>query len=127
VLLCFVIILQELKLDGNRLEFIPSLSLNGPESLRKLSLKNNRIGITYTFRRKEIYQLNFYNLLFLFSDSIQQGSFLSQKSLLVIDLTSNRINNVEIGAFEGLSVLKQLLLSENRLSKFNSDIFSGNI
>lgn len=43
-----VIISQELKLDGNRLEFVPSLSLNGPESLRKLSLKNNRIGITYS-------------------------------------------------------------------------------
>lgn len=41
----FVIFLQELKLDGNRLAFIPSSSLNGPEALRTLSLKNNRIGI----------------------------------------------------------------------------------
>lgn len=63
----------------------------------------------------------------MLADSIQQGSFLSQKSLIIIDLSSNRVNNVEIGAFEGLSVLKQLLLSENRLSKFNSDVFYGNI
>lgn len=63
----------------------------------------------------------------MFTDSLQQGSFPSQKSLTVIDLSSNRVNNIEIGTFEGLSVLKQLLLSENRLSKFNSDVFYGNI
>lgn len=52
---------------------------------------------------------------------------MSQKYLTFIDLSSNRVNNIEIGAFEGLSMLKQLLLSENRLSKFNSDVFYGNI
>lgn len=35
---------QELKLDHNRLASVPSSSLNGPESLRMLFLKNNRIG-----------------------------------------------------------------------------------
>lgn len=68
-----------------------------------------------------------YRVIFGFTDSIQYGSFLSQKSLTIIDLSSNRVNNIEIGAFEGLSMLKQLLLSENRLSKFNSDVFYGNI
>lgn len=71
--------------------------------------------------------LTYIKYYIVFTDSIQQGSFLSQKYLTAIDLSSNRVNNIEIGAFEGLSVLKQLLLSENRLSKFNSDIFYGNI
>jgi len=114
-----------LKLDGNRLASIPSTSLNGPETLRTLSLKNNRIGIIMS--QFYVKMININNSFFSFSDSIQQGSFLSQKSLIKIDLSSNRINNIEIGAFEGLSVLKQLLLSENRLSKFNSDVFYGNL
>lgn len=71
--------------------------------------------------------ININSYYYPFSDSIQQGSFLSQKSLIKIDLSSNRVNNIEIGAFEGLSMLKQLLLSENRLSKFNSDVFYGNL
>lgn len=60
-----------------------------------------------------------------FADGVQQGAFLSQKHLAVLDVSSNRVNNIEIGAFEGLSALRHLSLSGNRLSKFNSDVFDG--
>lgn len=36
--------LQKLYLDRNSFSSIPSMSLNGPQFLRLLSLKNNRIG-----------------------------------------------------------------------------------
>ena len=95
--LCF----QELYLGRNSLTFIPSSSLNGPKSLRVLSLVANRIG------------------------AVRSGAFQAQTHLEHIDLSNNLVHTVEGGALNGLHRLKSLRLSHNRLTRFNSDVFQG--
>ncbi|KAG8271003.1 hypothetical protein J6590_072537 [Homalodisca vitripennis] len=92
---------KELWLDRNSLTSIPSTSLNGPTSLRLLSLRDNRIN------------------------SIPEGAFVSQQSLERLDLYGNRLTVIEGGAFRSLVNLRKLNLGHNRLRKLNSDVFLG--
>ncbi|RZC37409.1 chaoptin [Asbolus verrucosus] len=92
---------QELYLDRNSLTSIPSSSLNGPKSLKILSLKTNRIGI------------------------IKNEAFQAQPHLEEIDLSNNLVHTIEGGALSRLNRLKSLRLSHNRLTRFNSDVFQG--
>lgn len=39
-----IFIFQILRLDRNNINSVPSLSLNGPQALREISLRENRIG-----------------------------------------------------------------------------------
>ncbi|VVC87052.1 unnamed protein product [Leptidea sinapis] len=65
-------------------------------------------------------------LLFrIFTATLRQASFISQKTLEEINLYGNMISNIEGGAFISLNELRSLELGRNRLSKLNSDVFQG--
>jgi Leucine-rich repeat (LRR) protein len=109
---------QELFLGRNSLISIPSSSLNGPKSLRVLSLATNRIGNPFGARKR----------LFpngLLSGIVKNGAFQAQPNLEQIDLGNNLIHTIEGGAFKRLDRLKSLKLAHNRLTRFNSDVFQG--
>lgn len=93
--------LQELRLDRNRLNAVPSASLSGPKALRSLTLSSNRIK------------------------SIDDDAFYAQPNLEKIDMSNNRLNKVAGGAFGGLPKLRKLKLGYNRLVHLNSDVFQG--
>lgn len=111
---------QELYLDNNDFKVIPSGSLNGPESLKILSIRSNHIGtqlfyVTYVLVIKK----------YAIADSIKLDSFSVQLNLESIDLTDNLLATIESGAFAKRENLKTLKLAHNRLTKFNSDVFTG--
>ncbi|KAF4532487.1 hypothetical protein B566_EDAN003063 [Ephemera danica] len=93
--------LQELLLDRNALNAVPSASLNGPRALRALTLSHNLIG------------------------TVRRDAFWSQPRLELLDLSSNGVAVLEGGALSGLSRLRALRLAKNRLTRLNSDTFKG--
>jgi len=80
---------------------IPSTSINGPHTLRIISLTSNGIH------------------------SIKEGAFAAQPGLEKIRLDHNDLNVLEGSPFSGLSKLRELTLSQNTLARFNSDVFQG--
>lgn len=109
---------QELYLDNNDFKVIPSGSLNGPESLKILSIRSNHIG-------KQLFYACASNKKYAIADSIKLDSFSVQLNLESIDLTDNLLATIESGAFAKRENLKTLKLAHNRLTKFNSDVFTG--
>lgn len=53
------------------------------------------------------------------------GLFNRIPNLKTLDMTRNKINNIEEGAFEGATSITDILLSENLISGVNSMIFRG--
>lgn len=114
-------IFQELYLDNNDFKVIPSGSLNGPESLKILSIRSNHIG-TYNYHNIILCSSN---TSYALVDLIKLDSFSVQLNLETIDLTDNLVATIESGAFAKRDNLKTLKLGHNRLTKFNSDVFNG--
>lgn len=63
--------------------------------------------------------------LCIFAGAIKNVAFQSQPTLERIDIRNNLVSSIEAGAFTRLEQLKFLLLSRNRLTRFNSDVFQG--
>uniref|UniRef100_A0A2H1WGG8 SFRICE_032677 n=1 Tax=Spodoptera frugiperda TaxID=7108 RepID=A0A2H1WGG8_SPOFR len=144
-------VLKVLRLDRNNMNHVPSSSLNGPQALKVLSLRENRIGVRnlrfvgepeigkkviespvisftrwqYIIIRKRCFTSASVDPVHSCRTLIRQGSFVSQKTFEEIDLHANMISTIEGGAFIGLGDLQALDLGRNRLSKFNSDVFQG--
>ncbi|EDW84335.1 uncharacterized protein Dwil_GK13202 [Drosophila willistoni] len=91
--------LKEFYVDRNSLTAVPSNSLNGPSSLRHLSLRQNQIG------------------------TLMQESFGSQPQLEIIDLRYNFLRNIDSQAFKGLQKIREIKLAGNRITNLNSDVF----
>lgn len=115
---------QELYLDNNDFKVIPSGSLNGPESLKILSIRSNHIG-KQLFYATYVLLIKISNKKYAIADSIKLDSFSVQLNLESIDLTDNLLATIESGAFAKRENLKTLKLAHNRLTKFNSDVFTG--
>lgn len=56
--------------------------------------------------------------------NLKSDQFAAQRSLERIDIRHNLITTIDGGAFQGLVQPKEILLSGNRLTTFNSDVFS---
>ena len=88
-------------MNSNSLSAVPTNSLNGPTSLKVLSLRNNHIPI------------------------VKSEAFAAQIGLEKIDLRNNRISQLEGNSFGQLTKVKEIFLAGNRLSRMNSDVFEG--
>lgn len=66
----------------------------------------------------------FFCVLFT-TGAIKNAAFQAQSTLERIDIRNNLVSSIEAGAFANLEHLKFLLLSRNRLTRFNSDVFQG--
>lgn len=138
---------QELYLGRNSFTAVPSSSLNGPVALKTIALNDNHIGeyssvvtligqtfngISFDSLIEIAFLFFFFFCLFIRSDktqstaAIRAEAFDAQSTLERIDLRHNRINAIDGGAFRGLTKLKDVFLSGNRLVQLNSDVFEVN-
>ncbi|GIX95509.1 protein toll [Caerostris darwini] len=111
-----------LSMTGNRIAMLRSEDFVQLVELRSLSLRNNDIGQvdgnTFPFHR------NFLQLLDLSQNKIHslQGCVRFQSALLYLNLEYNRIEGFEEDEFEGLNMLKGMMLSGNRLTTLGSSL-----
>ncbi|XP_022820279.1 leucine-rich repeats and immunoglobulin-like domains protein 3 [Spodoptera litura] len=89
--------LQELKLDKNSFQFIPSLVHH--EKLQELSLNRNNIG------------------------SIDTGTFPANSSIRILNVNSNHIQFIQEGALTNLTNLEVLKLNRNEIKSLPNHLF----
>ncbi len=93
--------LQELRLQGNLIVSIQSLTFFALSSLQVLSLTSNRISILNTHL------------------------FLGLYNLVALHLDNNVIKHIKVCAFEGLNKINKLILKQNHLTTINSTMMCG--
>ncbi|KAG9333127.1 hypothetical protein JZ751_013444 [Albula glossodonta] len=56
---------------------------------------------------------------------LYSNSFLHLSNAVAVNLGNNALQDIQVGAFNGLALLKRLYLHENKLEVFRNDTFSG--
>jgi Leucine-rich repeat (LRR) protein len=93
--------LQNLNLNGNKIQKLSSGIFNNLPALKRLNLGNNQI------------------------EELQPGVFNNLPNLQHLYLDSNQIQELQPGIFNNLSELKQLYLSNNQISVLNPGTFNN--
>ena len=59
--------------------------------------------------------------------SLGRDQFMSQTNLHELDLSSNLVSKIRVGAFNGLESLFHLNLKDNRIERLGSAVFTGGL
>ncbi|XP_048843826.1 slit homolog 1b isoform X2 [Brienomyrus brachyistius] len=97
-----------------------------PTSTTELRLNNNEISVleaTGVF--KSLSQLKKINLSNNKISEIEDGAFEGTGSVVELHLTANQMDSVRGGMFRGLDGLRMLMLRNNRISCIHNDSFTG--
>ncbi|KAB0797932.1 hypothetical protein PPYR_08925 [Photinus pyralis] len=117
--------LRELNLAENRLGILSDDVFNKVAHMKKLDLSRNQLSeISYTVLRntKDLQIANVsFNLLSKFPDCIQ-----GMKQLRVLDLTNNKLLNINSTTLKSLSALFELRISKNLIPEIKTNLF-GNL
>lgn len=114
-------VLQELKLNKNRLHRIPKFV--GFGQLEKLSLAHNRIDRITSESLELLVSLQFLDLSRNNIKSIQPNSFPPANNLKIINLNYNQLASIQRQALDPLENLIELKLNNNRLVAVTTDMF----
>ncbi|XP_074855427.1 slit homolog 1 protein isoform X3 [Carettochelys insculpta] len=97
-----------------------------PQSTAELRLNNNDISVleaTGLFRQlRHLKKINLSNNKVM---EIEDGAFDGAASVSELHLTANRLESVRSGMFRGLAGLRTLMLRNNRISCIHNDSFTG--
>ncbi|KAK5646779.1 hypothetical protein RI129_005243 [Pyrocoelia pectoralis] len=116
--------LNELNLAENRLSILRHDVFHKIPHTTKLDLSRNQLsGIPYSAleNTKDLQTFNAsYNLLSVFPDSVQ-----GMKHLRIIDLTHNRLQNINSTTLRSLTALYELRMSQNLVQEIKTDLFNN--
>ncbi|KAM6916623.1 slit homolog 1a isoform 2-T2 [Xenentodon cancila] len=97
-----------------------------PASTTELRLNNNEITtLDATGVFKNLSQLKKINLSNNKITDIEDGAFEGASSVIELHLTANQIDSVRSGMFRGLEGLRMLMLRNNKISCVHNDSFTG--
>ncbi|KAJ8264517.1 hypothetical protein GJAV_G00150220 [Gymnothorax javanicus] len=97
-----------------------------PSSTAELRLNNNEISVLEsTGIFKSLSQLKKINLSNNKISEIEDGAFEGAGSVIELHLTANQLDSVRSGMFRGLEGLRMLMLRNNRISCIHNSSFTG--
>uniref|UniRef100_A0A8C9QSR8 Slit guidance ligand 1 n=1 Tax=Spermophilus dauricus TaxID=99837 RepID=A0A8C9QSR8_SPEDA len=97
-----------------------------PQSTAELRLNNNEISILEaTGMFKKLTHLKKINLSNNKVSEIEDGAFEGAASVSELHLTANQLESIRSGMFRGLDGLRTLMLRNNRISCIHNDSFTG--
>uniref|UniRef100_A0A8C4LRD3 Slit homolog 1 protein n=1 Tax=Equus asinus asinus TaxID=83772 RepID=A0A8C4LRD3_EQUAS len=97
-----------------------------PQSTAELRLNNNEISILEaTGMFKKLNHLKKINLSNNKVSEIEDGAFEGAASVSELHLTANQLESIRSGMFRGLDGLRTLMLRNNRISCIHNDSFTG--
>lgn len=117
--------IEVLQLENNDFYGINSLSIAHLSELKKLDISNNR----KFYHSGELMNSNLEILLcnYCLYSKIYQHTFSSLLSLRIIELKNNKIESIMNKAFENLSKLEKLDISNNGILSLNFELQNGNL
>ena len=116
--------LQVLILRGNEIERLTDATFMGMDNLISLDLSKNGIAGL----EKGVFKNEYLNEINISSNRLQElegGTFDGLSILEVLDLSHNEVATIANGAFDNVPRLKTLYLGHNRLSSYKSDYFAN--
>ena len=124
-----VLNLREINLSYNQLSSLPSNLFNNSLGLEKVELQNNAIGIVNQSLFYGLTDLRFLNLSHndISTHHISKETFSSMASLIVLDLSFNRLTKLPDDVFASLTSLTTLHLQNNNIHKIDGNAFANQV
>jgi hypothetical protein len=122
--------LKSINLNFNYLEELPLETFRFINKTRRVSLKNNRLGSTFSQAPFVIYLKPYLEKLFVSNNKIKRlpAEFAAFKRLTHLDFSFNLIEFIHSeNTFKNLKNLKHLNLANNRIRSMNSQIFKNKL
>ncbi|PSN47801.1 hypothetical protein C0J52_08184 [Blattella germanica] len=105
---------------------IPGIVFQGLSALRKLAIVGGNHWPAYTATgdtMRGLYSLTHLTIRDSFFPKVPNRFFQDLTLLRILNLGSNRINELESGCFFGLNNLSELQLNDNRINSLNNSVF----
>ncbi|KAK0404131.1 hypothetical protein QR680_017304 [Steinernema hermaphroditum] len=117
--------LQRLRLDGNRLEAVPTLAFGANPRLEVVDLSGNEIRAVARNAFDAVDRLTVLRLANNRLETLYRGMFDGVRNLQHLSLRNNSVSVVEAGAFDAVRHLVSLDLSGNRLRRLGAGTFAA--